>query len=124
MNEIILSVLNELNSSSSDITASALISMDGLPLASVLQHDTDPDRVGGMAAAMLSLGNRATRELSCGKLEQVLVKGDDGYILMVQAGAEAVLVLTAKEDAKPGLLFFNARNAAKQFAEMKELNPF
>ena len=44
-----------------------------------------------MSAALLSLGARVARELDRGTLEQVLVKGDNGYVLMLQAGNDAVL---------------------------------
>lgn len=119
--QLILSILNDLNSSSFDITASALVSTDGLPIASVLQRGADADRVGGMAAALLSLGQRAVRELRCGNFKQVMVEGDDGYILMLQVGEEAVLVMTARQDAKLGMLLLSARNAVKRLADMKQL---
>ena len=125
MNEqIITNLLDELNATTSDILASALVSTDGLTIASTLQRTVDPDRVGGISAALLALGNRATKELSCGRLDQVMVKGDNGYILAVQAGEEAVLLLTAKEDAKLGMLLIQAKRTAKRIAEMKQLNPF
>lgn len=119
--QLIHSILNDLNSASFDITASALISTDGLPIAAVLQRGADADRVGGMSAALLALGKRAVRELRCGNFNQVAVQGDDGYILLLQVGEEAVLVMTAKHDAKLGMLLLNARNAVKRLTEMKQL---
>ena len=92
--QLVSSVLSDLNSSSVDITASAVISSDGLPIASLLQSNIDPDRVGAMSAALLALGNRTTKELLCGELEQVIVKGTDGYILLIQAGEDTVLVIS------------------------------
>lgn len=122
MNEqLVTSILNDLNASSFDITASAVVATDGLPIATVLQRETDPDRVGGISAALLSLGNRATKELRCGTLDQVMVKGDDGYILMMQVGTEAVLVITAKETATLGMILLKARTTVKQLSELKTL---
>lgn len=44
-----------------------------------------------MAAAMLALGERTARELNRGDLDQVMVKGNNGYILMSYAGHDAVI---------------------------------
>ena len=66
-------ILNDLNSSSADVEASALISTDGLMIASALPAGIDEDRVGAMSAAQLSLGDRAGRELARGSIERVMV---------------------------------------------------
>ena len=39
-----------------------------------------------------------------GELEQIMIKGKLGYILLSQAGKDAVLVLMAKESGKLGLI--------------------
>lgn len=89
--EMIKSVLSDLNGSSADIEASAIILTDGLDIAALLSASMDEDRVGAMAAAMLSLGERTATELARGNLEQVMIKGDNGYVLLIDAGPEAVL---------------------------------
>lgn len=106
-------VLNDLNGASADIEASAIISSDGLMMAALLPSTLDEDRVGAMSAAMLSLGDRTARELARGTLEQVLIKGEKGYVMMVQAGPDAVLTVMAKANAKLGLVFLDVRRAAK-----------
>ncbi len=105
-------VLNDLNGTSADIEASAIISSDGLMMAALLPNTVDEDRVGAMSAAMLSLCDRTARELARGSLDQVLIKGEKGYVLMVQAGADAVLTVMAKPNAKLGLVFLDVRRAA------------
>ena len=72
--DMLTSILSELNGSTADIEASAVISTDGLMMASLLPAGMDEDRVGAMSAAMLSLGDRTAKELARGALEQVLVK--------------------------------------------------
>lgn len=112
--------LQDLNASSDDILASALVSNDGLPLSFVLPADVEPDRVGGMTAAMLALGSRAARELQCGKMAQVTIQGDEGLIVLIQASQESSLIITAKQEAKLGLVLMNARQAVKQMIEWIE----
>lgn len=105
--------LDELNSSSSDIEASALISIDGLMIASAMPQGMDEDRIGAMSAALLSLGERTARELGRGQLERVLVQGERGYVIMSAAGSEAVLTVLCKSSAKLGLVFLDIKRAAQ-----------
>lgn len=116
--EMFSSILKELNGTSADIEASAVISTDGLMIASMLPADMDEDRVGAMSAAMLSLGDRSAAELSRGELEQVLIKGDHGYILMTHASEEAVLTVIAKPKARLGLIFLDVKRAAEEIAKL------
>ncbi len=116
--QMLRSILSELNGTSADIEASAVISSDGLTMAALLPQDVDEDRVGAMAAAMLSLGERTSRELVRGDLEQVMVKGENGYILMSHAGRDAVLTVIARKDAKLGLIFLDAKRAARNIGDI------
>jgi predicted regulator of Ras-like GTPase activity (Roadblock/LC7/MglB family) len=110
--EMLNSILSDLNGSTADIEASAVLSTDGLMMASALSAGMDEDRVGAMSAAMLSLGDRTAEELGRGALEQVLIKGDNGYILMTHAGNDAVLTVLAKPNARLGLIFLDVKRAA------------
>lgn len=116
--EMLTSILAELNGSSADIEASAVVSTDGLMMAALLPAGMDEDRVGAMSAALLSLGDRTARELARGTLEQVLIKGDNGYILMTYAGTDAVLTVMAKSQAKLGLIFLDVKRAAEGLSKV------
>lgn len=112
------SILNELNGTSADIEASGIISTDGLMMAARLPAGLDEDRVGAMSAAMLSLGDRTAHELGRGELEQVLVKGVGGYVLMTHAGGDAVVTVMAKPQSKLGLIFLDVKRAAEQISKL------
>lgn len=116
--EMLKAILDELNGTSADIEASGIVSTDGLMMAAALPSGLDEDRVGAMSAAMLSLGDRTAQELERGSLEQVLIKGDRGYIIMIYAGDEAVLTVMAKPNAKLGLIFLDVKRAAENIAEI------
>ena len=116
--DMLTSILSELNGSSADIEASAIVSTDGLMMAALLPAGMDEDRVGAMSAALLSLGDRTAKELARGGLEQVLIKGDRGYILMTHAGEDAVLTVLAKPQAKLGLIFLDVKRAAEAVARI------
>lgn len=116
--QLLVSVLSDLNSTSPDIIASAVISGDGLPIATLMPNHLDQDRVGAMSATLLALGNHAANELSCGELDQVMIKGKQGYILLNQAGPDAVLAMIAKESGKLGLILMDAKRAARHIADI------
>ena len=112
--------LRQLQSSALDIEASAVVSVDGLIMASALPDDVEEDRVSAMSAAMLSLGERISNELGRGDLDEVYVHGDQGYILLMSAGRDAVLSLLAREKAKLGLVLLEMRRAADDIRELIE----
>lgn len=116
--DLLTNILKELNNVSADIDASAIISSDGLVMSSLLPATMQEDRVGAMSAAILALGSRTSTELARGKLEQVLVKGADGYVLMIGAGNDAVLTVLASANAKLGLIFLDVRRAAEAVAKV------
>ena len=111
-------ILNELKSSSAEVEASALISTDGLMIASALPAGIDEDRVGAMSAALLSLGDRAGRELARGSIERVMVQGEKGYVFMSSSGTEAVLTILTKRNAKLGLVFLDMKRAAEALSKL------
>lgn len=111
-------ILTDLNSSSVDIEASALISTDGLVMGAILTAAMDEDLVGAMTAAMLALGERTAHELKRGDLEQVWIKGSLGYVLICHAGPDMVVSVVAKPSAKLGLIFLDIKRAVKSVMEV------
>lgn len=110
--------LRELQVSTPDVEASAVVSVDGLTMASSLPAGIEEDRVSAMSAAMLSLGERIAGELGRGMLDQVYIKGEHGYVILMAVGEEAVLTVLAREQAKLGLLFLDMRRAAEDLAHI------
>ncbi len=116
--DAIAEILSDLNGSSGDIEASAVVSLDGLMMASLLPSDVDEDRVAAMSAALLALGERTAKELERGHLNQILIQGSNGYVIMTEAGQEAVLTVMTKKEAKLGLVFLDISRAAKELARI------
>ena len=110
--------LRDLQTSSPDVEAAAVVSVDGLAMASALPREVSEDRVSAMSAAMLSLGERIAEELGRGSLEQVYIKGKGGYVLLSAVGKEAVLTVLARADAKLGLLFLDMRRATEDIEKL------
>jgi predicted regulator of Ras-like GTPase activity (Roadblock/LC7/MglB family) len=97
--EMMVDRLRDLQAGTPDIEASAVVSVDGLIMASSLPAGVDEDRISAMSAAMLSLGDRIASELKRGQLDQ-----------------EAVLTVLARSTAKLGLIFLDMSRAAEDLA--------
>lgn len=110
--------LRDMQIASSDIIASAVVSVDGLTMASALPADVEEDRVAAMSAAMLSLGERIAGELGRGGLDEVYIRGEDGFVLLTAVGDEAVLTALARNEAKLGMIFLEMRRAAEDLEKL------
>lgn len=113
--EMLTDLLKDLEATT-DIEASAVVSVDGLMIASALPQDVEEDRVAAMSAAMLSLGERTANELARGGLSEVYVKGENGYVVLMASGENAVLTALVRKDAKLGLVFLDMKRAAEDVA--------
>jgi predicted regulator of Ras-like GTPase activity (Roadblock/LC7/MglB family) len=67
---------------------------------------------------MLSMGTRASNELSRGDMSQILIKGSNGFVVLMQAGPHAVLVAIARKDAKLGLIFYDLDRSSEAIGEV------
>lgn len=110
--------LRDMQAASSDIVASSVVSVDGLTIASALPGDVEEDRVAAMSAAMLSLGERISGELGRGILDEVYIRGTEGFVLLTAIGDEAVLTALAREGAKLGMIFLEMRRAAEEIEKL------
>jgi len=99
-----------------EVEAAAVVSFDGLPMASALPATMDEDRVAAMSAALLSLGERAAEGLGRGGLNQVYIEGESGTVFLVSCDDEAVLVAVAAKGAKVGMMLYEVRRAAQTVA--------
>lgn len=116
--ELMVDHLRELQINTPDIEASAVVSVDGLIMASSLPSGVEEDRVSAMSAAMLSLGERIASELGRGLLDQVYIRGEEGYVFLMSVGEDAVLTVLARKQAKLGLLFLDMKRTAKKLAKI------
>lgn len=110
--------LRDMQAATPDIIASALVSVDGLTIASALPTNVEEDRVSAMSAAMHSLGERISQELGRGVLDEVYIRGKEGFVLLTAVGDEAVLTALAREEAKLGLIFLEMRRAAEDLTAL------
>jgi predicted regulator of Ras-like GTPase activity (Roadblock/LC7/MglB family) len=101
-----------------DLEGLSVVTKDGLPIASALNTKVDEDRISAMTAASLSLAERVVVELERGKMDEMIIKGSNGLIIIRDAGEYAVLTGIARSDAKLGLVLLDMRRCAQTLSEM------
>ena len=109
--EQIVERLGTLKSVTPELEGAAVISVEGLMIASFLPEELEEDRMAAMSAAMLALGERIATDLGRGKLERVFINGDDGVVLLMSVDDKAVLTTLVSNEAKLGLVFLEMQDA-------------
>jgi predicted regulator of Ras-like GTPase activity (Roadblock/LC7/MglB family) len=111
-------ILRELLHQTPGVEAAAVVSFDGLPMASALPAHMDEDRVAAMSAALLSLAERAAQGLGRGDLSQVYIEGEHGTVFLVSAQDEGVLIAVTAAGAKVGMMLYEVKLAANRVGEV------
>ena len=111
-------VLSNFERNVPQIEATAVVSTDGLVIASRLPDEVEEDRIGAMGAAILSISSRSGEELDRGEMVRVLIEGENGYILIRSIGEFAILVALVGKDVRLGMLFYECKNCIKQLCEI------
>ncbi|MHA1276361.1 MAG: roadblock/LC7 domain-containing protein [Candidatus Helarchaeota archaeon] len=108
--------LKDLEAEVPEIEASSVVAMEGFPIASALPNHIDEVRVAAMTASILNIGERTAVEFNKGELNQVIIKGADGYIISMAAGENAVLTVCTNQDARLGYLLLYMKRTAEKIA--------
>lgn len=111
-------ILKNLKYRNPSIRGSALVSEDGLAIVSMLPNDLEADRVAGMNSVLLNIGINSSAELNLGNVEQLMIRGENGYLIVSSVADGAMLLVLADEDVKLGAVFFFMKRALKELREV------
>ncbi|MGG6269792.1 roadblock/LC7 domain-containing protein [Leptolyngbya sp. AN03gr2] len=107
-------ILHTFATTTPDIQGVALVTPDGLPLASSLPTSMDEERVAAMSAAILSMGERIGLELTRGAIERIYVDGEQGPCILTNCGEDAVFLVLATKQSKQGILALEIKRAVNE----------
>jgi len=111
-------VLNDFERNVPHVEATAVVSTDGLVIASRLPDQVEEDRVGAMGAAILSISTRSGEELNRGEMLRVLIEGTNGYLLIRSIGEVAILVVLVDKKVRLGMLFYECKQCINKLTEI------
>lgn len=97
--------LRNLIASVPGVQAAAIVSSQGIPIATFPPSRSNESQVAAMIAVLQNLGKKAAQEWLKGDIEQVFIGGTKGYFAITRRGQYALLAVSATKDVKLGLLF-------------------
>jgi len=115
----LVGVLKDLERRASDVVGSAVVTSEGMLMASDLPSDVaDPRLVAAMAVAALGIGKRTVAELDQGMLQRVLITGSEGQTVVMSIGDAHLLTVLARSDANLGLVFWEMSKAVEEIKKL------
>lgn len=114
----LIDLLRKMEAVNAEIQGSAVVSVQGLPICSVLARDVNDGIVSAMSAAILSVSERAVEELARGDLKRILIEGNEGIIILSKAGQNAILCTLCKANASLGMVFLNIQSVSRKISEL------
>ena len=110
--------LRSLRTSTPEIIGAVVVNMDGFVVSSVIPSEVDDELIGGMAAALLGVGERIAHDLMRAQMEQVYVRSPKGYVIVNAINDQSALVLLVTREAKLGLIFLEIRRVVQELGRL------
>ncbi|MDO6683219.1 MULTISPECIES: roadblock/LC7 domain-containing protein [unclassified Oceanobacter] len=115
----IFTVLSDMiTNSEGAILATAAMTTDGLIISSALGKGIDSDIFAAMSASLLVLAERASQEVDIGELNQVMVMGSQGVMLLTHIGLNAVLAVSTTPSANLGMVLQETSTAVNALHDL------
>jgi len=96
-----------------EVDSSAIITRDGLLVASDLSTGINKDSFAAMSAAVLGAAETAMLELSNDYVLGVISEFQGGKLITMGAGSKSILVALVRNDANLGLILIEMQKASK-----------
>jgi len=116
-------ILRQMEAMNSEIQGSAIVSIQGLPIADALPRlrteyggETNSGIISAMSAAIISVSERAVSELARGNFKRIMIEGDEGLIILSRAGNNAILCVLTSQNPSLGMVFLNITATSKKIA--------
>jgi len=126
--DILRQALEALTKSVPGISATVIVNVDGLVVASYppspedVHNPTSDHSVAATSALILGLAERTLERLAQGALDRVMVEGAHGTIGVYPCTQDAALAVLIDKDAKLGLALTAARRTANEIKAILNAN--
>ena len=116
--ERLAETLKNIVETSADIQGVVVISRDGLVIGAQLADSMDQARTGAVAAGLLSLSGRSLEQLARGEIQQTLVQGTEGNVIVMSADRDIAFVALTDLDINMGMVLLEAREGSQRVARV------
>ncbi len=107
-------LLRQMEGTAPGIEASAIVTTQGLPIVAAMPQTVNEAIVAAMTAALLGVAERALTEIPRGKLLQITIEAEQGYIILKGAGDNAILTSLVRKTANLGMVFLAMKRFSKE----------
>jgi predicted regulator of Ras-like GTPase activity (Roadblock/LC7/MglB family) len=116
--------LEQLENSTGDILSSALVTDDGLIMASTTSGDVNKETFAAYCAAAFKRASETMEELSSENIDTLLFESKNNRIVTVRVGEHALLVVLTSKNVQMGLVLINMQRTAQKIKELSETSIF
>ena len=99
------------------VNGSLVVGKDGLIIESEVPGDIDSELVAAMSSAVFGTAERSAEEMKHEPLQQVMIEGNLGKTLMIDAG-EGILVVITDIGINLGLIRIEMRRSAERVIDL------
>lgn len=103
---------------SAELTGCAVVSSDGLIIASILPAGMDSELVGAMTSTLAGSADTVSSELSKSQPEMVIVRTKSGDITIIPVDSETVLIMLAPAKINLGFLLNEAKRIVPRLKKL------
>ena len=111
-------VLRSIYTSVPEVIGAVVVNMDGFVVSAVIPSEVDDELIGGMAAALIGVGERIATDLMRAQMEQVYIRSPKGYVIINAITDQSALVLLVTREAKLGLVFLELRRVVEELGRV------
>ncbi len=114
-------IIHELAIGATDLRGILLVSNDGLTLASkIVDGAYEPAKIGALSAGLIGIGQRSAHQLKHNFVEQIIVKAEEGYTLVLRVNPNLLLVGMMSPDGNLGKILFDLTAAIERLVVIVE----
>jgi uncharacterized protein len=111
-------ILRDLLNRNPHISGLILVTEDGLPIVSMLPDNHDAERVSGLNSVLLNIGINSSNELKLGSVEQLMIRGTNGYLIVSSVSRGANLLVVTDKEVVLGAVFHFMKKVIKQLRQV------
>ncbi|MDY6964935.1 MAG: roadblock/LC7 domain-containing protein [Halobacteriota archaeon] len=101
-----------------NVEASAVVSRDGLLMASDIPSGVQAETFAAMNATMMGAAETAISELQKGIPDRVIIESKEAKVIVTGAGPKALLIVMTTPDAGLGLILVEMNKIAEKLIEV------
>ncbi|MCG2727296.1 MAG: roadblock/LC7 domain-containing protein [Candidatus Methanoperedenaceae archaeon] len=116
--------LEQLENSTADILSSALVTDDGLIMASTTSGEVNKETFAAYCAAAFKRVGETMEEHSSENIDTLLFESKNHRVVTVRVGEHALLVVLTGKNIQMGLILINMQKTAQKIKELSETGVF